>query len=499
MKFAVWILVLAAALSLLSLLAAEMLPEGAASNPLFRILGLGDPFRSWWFRLLLGVLALSLLVCVIERAPILIRQAFLRSFRDQPGQLAGIPNYAKVTLDGGEAAATALLKRLGLSVARQTTESGVSLAAVGGGLSRLGPLLNHLGMLLLILGGLAISLTTHKTQVIGAAGDVASQPEWGFSLRIDEFRIIYYPVGLNMWVETTGGRRGKVELVKGDSAKVSFGARPGGGMARWLPISDLRTDFMIADEGGITPFQGNIKSYVSSVTVLEGGAELYRREIEVNHPLRERGYRFYQTSFQPRGARTVVDSVVLHCTGEGGEADIRAKVGGDPVPLPWGGYSVAVPQFFGDFRLDEQYQPFSASDELRNPAARVELFTQTLSLGKAWAFSGAAAHMGGGSLPVSFGLTDLVGLKGTQGGYATILEVNREEGRPLIWGGFAMMTLGLLLAYTMTHRQAWAVVVSLADGRDDLHLAAASQRDPLAFRYVWNERIAELAGKHEVG
>ena len=32
-----------------------------------------DPFRSWWYRLLLGLLCLSLFACILERLPIIWR------------------------------------------------------------------------------------------------------------------------------------------------------------------------------------------------------------------------------------------------------------------------------------------------------------------------------------------------------------------------------------------------------------------------------------------
>jgi len=494
MKFAVWLLVAAAVLSLLALLAGEMLPSGAMNSPISSFLGLGDPFRSWWFRILLGVLSLSLFVCVVERAPSLFRQAFLRTFRTDPGSLEGFPEYVKITATDGEKQANAVLKRLGLSIQKQATTTGVALSGTAGGLSRLGPLLSHLGMLLLIIGGLAVSLTGTSEQVSGFPGQVISAPEWGFQVRIDDFRIEYYPVGLNMWVETGDGRRGKVEMVRGDSARVSIGARTGSS-GLWFPKSQLRTDFQISDESGsLSPFQGNVKSYISSVTVLEGERELYKKEVSVNSPLRERGYRFYQSSYQPHAAQTEVDTVVLHCEGDGGHTDLAVKTGGGKVALPWGGYEAEVSNFYADFRMDENFQPFSASPDLRNPAARVKLYKNGALLTQSWAFGGQTGHMGSAGA-VNFEIADLRGLRNAPGGYTTILSVNRDKGGWLVWAGFLVMTLGLMLVYTMTQRMAWAVVVKRSDGRDDIHIAGASARDHERFKVLWERAIQEAIRK----
>jgi cytochrome c biogenesis protein len=493
MKFAVWILVLAAALSLLALMAGELLPKSANESLLFKLLGMGDPFRSWWFRLMLGILSLSLLVCIIERAPILIRLAFLRTFRDDTGLLGSMPLYTKLTIADGEASATRFFRKLGFSVERKDGDGKVLISGVSGGLSRLGPVLSHLGMLLLIIGGLAVSLTTYKMQVVGIPGQTVEQPEWGFRLKIDDFRIIYYPVGLNLWVETSNGRRGKVELMKGDSAKVVFGVPPNARYV-WMKKSDLKTDFEVSGDGGTMPYQGNIKSYMSTVTVLEGDRELYQKKVEVNSPLRERGYRFYQSSFQKLGSLVTVDSVVLHCEGDGGHSELTIKVGDALVVLPWGEYSLAVPQFFNDFKLDEQFKPFSASNELNNPAARVELYQEGTLVGASWVFARADAHMGA-NLPVNFNLVDVKSAPGAQAQYATVLEVTKEGGRPIVWAGFFVMTIGLMLTYMLSQRQAWGIIVKRGDGKDDVYLAAVSPRDPEHFRGIWEERISGIQQK----
>jgi len=491
MKFAIWILVLAAALSLMALLAGELLPKSASNSLLFQLLGLGDPFRSWWFRLMLGILSLSLIVCVIERAPVLFKLAFVRSFREDPGQLGAMPFFTKAIVADGDAKVAGILRKLGFSVVRKEADGKIIFSGTSGGLSRIGPVLSHFGMLLLIIGGLAVSLTTYKTNVVGVPGEIVELPEWGFRLKIDDFRIIYYPVGLNMWVETLEGRRGKVEQVRSDSARVVFGAPPNA-RSIWFPKSVLKTDFEIpGDGGGMMPFQGNIKSYRSSVTILEGDRELYKKEIEVNNPLRERGYRFYQSSFQALGFQTVIDTAIFHY--ENGEAhgEIRVKVGSGQVPLPGSDLLVAVPQFFNDFKLDPEFKPFSATNELNNPAARVEVFQNGSQVGASWVFARADAHMAG-NLPMTLNLIDATSSQSGGGRYATVLEVTKEGGRPIVWAGFFIMTIGLMLTYMLTQRQAWGIVVKRGDGRDDVYLAANSPKDPEHFRGIWEERISGL-------
>src|SRR5512144_698449 len=84
MKFAIVILILLGALSVMALFVNELHDPnaiqkeptttlGAIGRLLFIIFQMDDPFRSWWYRLLLGLLTLSLFACVLERTPIIWR------------------------------------------------------------------------------------------------------------------------------------------------------------------------------------------------------------------------------------------------------------------------------------------------------------------------------------------------------------------------------------------------------------------------------------------
>ena len=54
---------------------------GESKYQLYHLLGFLNPYRSWWFTALLGLLALSLAACSIQRFRAVARVAFDRSFR----------------------------------------------------------------------------------------------------------------------------------------------------------------------------------------------------------------------------------------------------------------------------------------------------------------------------------------------------------------------------------------------------------------------------------
>ncbi len=471
MRFAIYLLVSIALLSLISMLVQEFLPQGIARSNLINVFGLDDPFRAWWFRSLLAVLAVSLFVCVIERGPRLIKQAFERRFITDPALLKGMTGYVCFESADGIEEVRQRFRRLHLSVHSDSSEKLTALTGMSGGLSRIGPLLNHLGMLLLILGGLALSITGSSSTVSGAAGDTLRMPEWDFTLRIDDFRIIYHPLSLNQWVEIPNGRRGKVVEIKNDSAEVEISSHKEHKHSHWFPLSDLKNDFMTVQSGRPTPYQGNVSSYLTSATMIVDDSVFFERRIEVNHPLRFRGFRFYQSSFETGGVITEVDTVTLKVQSEAhGEATVKLVVEGDEVILPWGGFSLLAGKLYHDFRLDQNMQPHSVSGQLDNPTLKVFVRHSGTEIGERWVFTYPFGGMGGDDLPFNMQIVDLNVVKTTPSGYITVLDVRKDSGQWLIWMGFIFATIGLLFVYTMTHRRAWAVVERQPDNRDVVHL-----------------------------
>jgi len=477
MRFAIYLLVITALLSLVSMLVQEFLPQGIARSNLINIFGLNDPFRSWWFRSLLAVLSVSLSVCIIQRGPQMIKQAFERRFITDPALLKSMTGYIRFESADGVEEVRRRFKRLRLSVRTDSSEKLTALTGMSGGLSRIGPLLNHLGMLLLILGGLALSITGSSDTVSGAAGDTLRMPEWDFALRIDDFRIIYHPLSPNQWVEIPGGRRGKVLQIEADSAEVEISSHKEHKHSHWFPLGDLKNDFMAVQSGRSTPYQGNVSSYLTSATMIVDDSMFFEHRIEVNHPLRFHGFRFYQSSFETGGVITEVDTVTLKVQSEThGETTVKLVVDGNEVILPWGDFSLSAGKLFPDFRLDRNMQPHSASGQLVNPAVKVKVRRDCEEIGERWVFTYPFGGMREDELLINMQIVDLNVVKTTPAGYITVLNVRKDSGQWLIWMGFIFATIGLLFAYGMTHRRAWAVVERQPDSRDVVHLVIKNPR-----------------------
>jgi len=488
MKFAVWLLVVTAILSLFALIAAEFLPAGASGSRITGLLQLDDPFRSFWFRILLGLLTLSLSVCILERGPKLIRQAFGISLISELKTLQSFKSYIKLEMPDAENKVLSHFKSLGFKTRSDCEDEKIVIGASAGGISRIGPLFNHFGMLLLIIGGLLVSLTGQSLRFRGSAGELISHPELGFDLFIKDFEILYHPVSINQWVELPNGHRGKVVSLNGDSAQVSLSHDAGNSRERWIVIDSLKNDFLLRENGRLTPYQGNVQSYVTHAVVIIDGKELPEYAIEVNHPLRYGGYSFYQSSFESGNVKTGIDTVRIQIQNdEIGSQEVDLNIAVDTVAL-WDGLSITSERFLPDFRLDQNMQPFSASGNLNNPALHVVIFKDEEEIGRKWVFNTDFGHMGGDNLPFTMQIVKLGGIETSRAGYVTVLDVKRDNGGFIIWAGILFATLGMILVYGLQHRQAWAVIIRKPGEADTVHLAMRSRETDSRF----GDRFAAL-------
>jgi len=439
MKFAIWIAVALAVASVAGVLLQEFFPMRSAADaealrarlpdPVFRAFGLlqlHDVFRAFWFRGLLGLLAVSLIFCSSQRFRSAFKQAMtLRPFRE-PQALQSLPHSA-VVYHASPELFDAVVGRLRRRFYFGTIElqEGQKVAALHqGGLARTGPVLLHLGILALVLGGLVSSWVGRRHFVEIGPGQTVALEDSRFALRVDDFQI-----------EKNGA--------------------------------------------------GQVKQYRSKVALLEGDREVARREISVNSPLRHAGYNIYQASyaFDPTRASSLTfvvrprvvdpntsgttDPAAAHASPVSQHAHTAAGVGGDPhaacgmesalqsvvvqsgmegpFAVPgYTGYEFHVTDFFGHLMLGPK-GPVNAKRDFDNPAARIEVLKGGKPVAHQWAFAKFPAHSRG-ELPFTLEMHD------AQPALTSGFEINTNPGAPLVWFGFALSTLGLVLAFLVQHR-----------------------------------------------
>jgi cytochrome c biogenesis protein len=353
-------------------------------------LSLHDMYRSWWFQLLLVLLAVNLTVCTIERLPGVWRLVWRKPKPPFPERVRGLSNarsfYAEESLDMAEKRARRVLSGWGVRINAQIHGSGERLVhAESGRWSRLGVYGVHLSVLLLLAGGLVGSLfgfsgfvnipegeTAHEIRLRGSGGT----KDVGFSIRCDAFSVRFYPDG--------------------------------------------------------TP-----REYRSTLTLLgQEGEKIMTEDIRVNHPLTYKGVRMYQSSYGTAAAR----AVSLKLIPEAGDPIFLTAEVGMPLAVPAGGGHIVLMNFMDNFRL----RGHNLGPTFLGFYENAEGGRETLVLPRRHP---GFDRMRMGERGFALEVEDFEPV------YFTGLQVSRDPGVGLVYLGFILMLAGCWAAFFMSHRQ----------------------------------------------
>jgi cytochrome c biogenesis protein len=171
------------------------------------------------------------------------------------------------------------------------------------------------------------------------------------------------------------------------------------------------------------------KDYRSTLTVLEAGKVVLQKDIQVNDPLKYRGITFYQSSYQP-----LEDFIFTVSKEKSGPntiiADYRQKV-------TWSEEDID----FGIINIEKQ----------GNSVTRMKIWFDD-EAGPPSQFWMTAGEQ------VSIERPDAAYLFKAQQRYATGLQVAKDPGVYLVYLGFALMLLGLYVAFFLSHRRIWFMI-----------------------------------------
>jgi cytochrome c biogenesis protein len=454
MKFAIWILIILGGLSLASMFSGELVkPEmldkqtstslGAVGRLLFLAFDMADPFRSWWYRGLIGLLCLSLFACVLERTPIIWRLWTRKPSTDT----SWVKDVQSAIVREPTLSDTALKQKLGARFNWRVSDGDVWIGEHGR-FGMWGPLATHIGLLLLGLGALVTSFGGIRTHEGAFAGETIKVDQMPFEVRVDSFRVQYYPLQIGQVVLAEGEWLGTIVGQNSDSSWQ---------VERWVSETEKQYvalwNYDLTNHWDNSQDRGNVKRFVSYVTLFEDGQEDGKTEIAVNSPLRRSGFRLYQSSYDPEHPRIVagfdsVTLVIVDTTGkEVGQLLLRP---GKPAKIPGDTLTVTAGRLLPDFKMDQSFKAYSASDQFSNPALELS-FSGPNGYDKGhWSFVNFSGH-GRGVGKYLYHIADLRG-EHASAEFATIFEIKRTRGTEFLWLGFVVSTIGLILCFYVTHR-----------------------------------------------
>ena len=354
---------------------------------LFDIFGLFDMYHSWWFQLLIVLLTINIIVCSIDRISANRRILFVKK---PTFSLARFRNFKRKeqfkdnrSTDQLQEVCQAFVKRHFRHSHMETTDAGYAIYGEKGRWTRFGVYTVHLSVVLLLVGGLIGSIFGFDGWVNIPEGESVSQIQLrsqaqvlqlDFEIRCDDFDVSFYDTGAP-------------------------------------------------------------KEFRSSLTILEQGREVLKKDIIVNDPLRYKGVNMFQSSY----GQIPSDKLVLSFT--------SAKTGMiyslDASP----NQPLTIPEKLGTFVLKE----------LRRSAK-----FKSIDIGDAYV--GILTPPNGDPveiiLPARFPSFDkmrkgevVIAVAEQVQRYYTGLQVTRDPGVWVVYSGFILMIIGCYITFFMSHQQ----------------------------------------------
>ena len=388
-KVTITLLIILAMVSVIGTLLPQQ-PEGMhlaekLGPTLFRVLSLLDVFdlyHSIWFRLIIGALAVNLVICSIDRFSVSLKRFRARPSPGRSKPFKDMPPERIITVRGKmeeiSARVEAVLKGKYRGIRGETSEGAHFILGETGRHSYFGVYLVHLSVLLILVGGLLGSI-------------------FGFEA--------YVNIEEGTTIESVVLRNKRV------SKPLGFGVR----------CDKFSIDYYA---------NGSPKEYRSELSFMEGGNIVQRASLLVNHPITFRRVTFYQSSY----GSIPGDRVLLKIAGAGEgmedmslDAELRK-----PYPLPGKEGSFQVIEVNGNLM------------GMMGPAALISIEGEQGEQSSFWVFRNYAALRKrfpgmmehnprlnpSAFAPYTFYLEDLAT------NFYTGLQVNRDPGVPLVWGGF---------------------------------------------------------------
>jgi cytochrome c biogenesis protein len=415
--------------------------------PVYRALeamGFIDMYHSWWFVGFLLLFISNLLICSIDRFPPIWRLIREPMKPLKPEHFKAFPIKREVTLKGNPDAVKetvgAAMRSAGFKYEESgEEEGGWQFYCRKGRYSRLGVFITHMSFIFIMIGAIIGMLLGFKGFLNLPEGATYSFAFKNVSLSSPQLRS-----ERSLIIDTVLETDGDMALAASRLGVTEQNLKT---RMRMLGVEPL--DFSVTCEDFEVEFYGKsdmAKEYTSLLTVKDGGREVKKKWIEVNDPLKYKGYTFYQSSYSMYG-RPENYVYRLKTTSEAGLSETRDVRLGEKFGITGTGIEAYISEFIPALSFDQSGKPFNYSQMMNNPAARVVITENGKENSKwilkrypsTWTISGS----------------NTVQLVDVWGAQYTGLQVRKDPGVWVVYLGCALMSIGLYIAFFMSHRKIW--------------------------------------------
>ena len=406
----------------------------------FDALHLFDMYHSWWFRLIIGALAVNLVVCSLDRFPSSLKRFRSSPKADREKLFEDLSSEQSLPLKAAFEPTSGLVEELLKSkygkVEKKDKEDAAYYVVEKGRFTHFGVYVVHLSVLLILIGGITGSLFGFQGFVNILEGEGVDKvtlrksrtvKPLPFEVRCDKFTVQFYPNG--------------------------------------------------------TP-----KEYRSDLVFIENGEEVFEGALRVNHPITFHGITFYQSTYGAVPGNRVRLSLKTQDTGK--NVLVEAQVN-KPFALPGQEAEAVVTAVRSDFM---RMGP-AAHLEIRPPSGegiQIWLFRDHAVIEERFPgiFESFPKLNPSAFEPYTFSLESM------DSRYYTGLQVSRDPGVPLVWAGFVSIVVGLFITFFLSHRMIW-VRVSRRNKGVSVDLAGRCSKNEVGLERELERLTAHLRSKLE--
>ncbi len=443
-KLTVFLLILLASIAIIG----TVIPQGEEavgfamrlSPRVFHILsalGLFDIYHTWWFRALLGLISINLIVCSVDRfpktwkrmnasPPVDMKKIFEDIGRDQSFEVNG--NFKKVLekLDS-------FLERRFKNVRKKIEDKIGYFYLEEGRYSHLGVYIVHLSVIVILVGG-----------IIGSI--------WGFE--------------------------GYMNILEGEKKDIVR-------LTRKMKV--IRLPFSIRCDNFIVEYyeNGMPKEYLSRLTFIEDHKET-KKELRVNHPVSFHGITFYQASYGICVGSYAKIRIINNEEKKRYELTLKP---GDIYKIPGSDTVIQLmdikdnlagcgPALILLIRKRSEIRKLILFQDMEK--ARKRLPKQMLM---------ASVFDPSSIKPYKFVIEDIP----TR--YYTGIQVSKDPGVPLVWIGFFMLIFGLIITFFTSHKRVWIKVEEIKENLVNISVSGMSNRDPVSLSKKIRTIMEEIKGE----
>lgn len=264
-------------------------------------------------------------------------------------------------------------------------------------------------------------------------------------------------------------------------------AFPGWDVTRNLWVADGQTaavegtDFSVRSHGFLMELypSGMPSRFLTDVGIVENGAEVVRKEVLVNHPVKYQGWEVYQSSFRQELGSVELDLYARGTDQPLSRITVDLKQPSERYPIT-DTLAVVLMDYYHDFMVDERTgEPANGSFEVKNPVMLLEFQESGRTVGRQAlliAADGPAPAEGPFELRVAE----------VHDRWYSGLKVRRDLTAPWMFTGLGIMMLGMYVTFFVFHRQVW---VRLEGGR--LLVGARSNKNKFGLK----QEMRQITGK----